>query len=111
MARFGEDRFVEYVSSGPTKRVQVEKYVLFGDKMDVRVKNAGKPLPTHEEPLVQVCEKWDVGGNPRYQLKQSPEALPGYYQHGRVLLTGDQYTDKRYVHLIHHEAMDGAEIG
>ena len=111
MARFGEDRFVEYVSSGPTKRVHVEKYVLFGDKMDVRVKNAGKPLPTHEEPLVQVCEKWDVGGNPRYQLKQSPEALPGYYQHGRVLLTGDQYTDERYVHLIHHEAMDGAEIG
>ena len=100
------DRFVEYVSSGPSKRVHVEKYVLFGDKMDVRVKNAGKVnLEVQESP------KWDVGGNPRYQLKQSSEALSGYYQHAKIWLTGDQYSDKRYMHLIHHEAMDGAEIG
>ena len=107
MARFGEDRFVEYVSSGPTKRVHVEKYVLFGDIMDVRVKNTGRN-PNAE---VEVLPKWDVGGNIRYQLKVSSESISGNYQHGRILLTGDQYSDERYLHLIHHEAMDGAEIG
>ena len=94
------DRFVEYVSSGPTKRVHVGKYVLFGDRMDVRVKNAGKPN-----------ESSGTGGTIRYQLKKSSEAISGYYQHGRILLKGDRYSHKRYLHLIHHEAMDGAEIG
>ena len=104
------DRFIEYVGSGPTKRVHVEKYVLFGDKKDVRVKNAGKPLPAEWEDVL-ILPKWDVGGQVRYQLKLSSEAISGYYQHGRILLKGDQYSDKRYMHLIHHEAMDGAEIG
>ena len=94
------DRFVEYVSAGPEKRAYVTKFVLFGDKMDVKICNAGKPNAGEIH-----------SGTIRYELKRSSQAVPGYYQHGFVKLKPDRYSKNRYLHLIHHEATDGSKIG
>ena len=94
------DRFVEYVSAGPEKRAYVTKFVLFGDKMDVKISNAGKSNTGEIH-----------SGTIRYELKKSSEAVPGYYQQGFIKLKPDRYNKNRYMHLIHHEATDGSKIG
>ena len=96
------DRFVEYVSAGPEKRAYVTKFVLFGDKMDVKISNAGKSNTGEIH-----------SGTIRYELKRSSKAVPGYYQQGFIKLKPDRYSKNRYryLHLIHHVATDGSKIG